>query len=218
MVYVPKVWQNGSGGATPISASELNRMEAGIVEAGESGGGGALADLPPSGSLWSVPGALIVNGEDTEVSPGAIYYSLIAVAAPIVVTAARCNIVSQPDSAANIRFGIYAADAVGEADGAPLWDSGNTAIANDFTGAKTISGLSVELAAGYYVLATATSVALSVTGYIQSGARFISPDGVVGYSAAVMSFGAFPSPAPGPLAFTDPQAPRHFFTMQWTNA
>lgn len=33
MAYTPKVWADGSGGGTPITAAELNRMETGIEDA-----------------------------------------------------------------------------------------------------------------------------------------------------------------------------------------
>lgn len=30
MAYTPKTWANGAGGGTPITASELNRIEQGV--------------------------------------------------------------------------------------------------------------------------------------------------------------------------------------------
>ena len=34
MAYTPKTWVDGSAGGTPITAAELNRMEAGIASGG----------------------------------------------------------------------------------------------------------------------------------------------------------------------------------------
>lgn len=69
MSFSPKTWVDGSGGGTPITAAELNRIEAGIVEAatlpvaGGSGGisivdNGATLSLTPSGTS-----SIVDNGD-----------------------------------------------------------------------------------------------------------------------------------------------------------
>ena len=58
MVFVPKTWQDGSGGGTPITAAELNRIEAGIAEAHEAVGSSDLvSDTTPQ-----LGGNLDLNG------------------------------------------------------------------------------------------------------------------------------------------------------------
>ncbi len=199
----------------PTPSDYLGR---GLVDLPAPGGGGAVPDLTP-GANWGVPGESMGSARvDAQVSAGVVSYSSFSTITAIEVTAARFWVGFEIGSVTNVRLGIYTADDTGAAIGAPLWDSGNIAVAADFTGLKTSADQSVVLEAGHYVAAIATSVDFIAKVHPSPGAKFIQDDlnNLVGYSAAVMSFGPFPTPAPTTV-FTDNGAPQHFFLMQWDN-
>ncbi|WP_411815575.1 hypothetical protein [Gordonia sp. SND2] len=57
MAFVPKTWADGSAGGTPITAAELNRIEAGVA--------GVDADQEALAGLVSTQAATISNLTDT---------------------------------------------------------------------------------------------------------------------------------------------------------
>jgi hypothetical protein len=79
----------------------------------------------------------------------------------ITITDLFFELSSAAVSAGNVRFGIYRANAYMQPIGAPLFDSGDFAVAQSAIGVKTISGLSVNLTPGRYVVASASSVSLN---------------------------------------------------------
>lgn len=56
MAFDPKTWANGSGGGTPITAAELNRIETGIDDAHS-----AIADLPTPLQLGTTAGTALAG-------------------------------------------------------------------------------------------------------------------------------------------------------------
>ena len=69
MAFMPKEWKDGAAGGTPITAAELNRIEAGIAEVeltpGPKGAPGAKGDKGDKGDTGA-PGKDGADGAPTQ--------------------------------------------------------------------------------------------------------------------------------------------------------
>jgi hypothetical protein len=103
---------------------------------------------------WGIPG-LVFSGQATyALSANFLVYTPIYVQYPHTLTAWEFEVTTGPAGAANIAVGVYKADGTLQPVGAPLYDSGSTAVANAFTGIKTATGLSITLLPGIFLVVT----------------------------------------------------------------
>lgn len=89
MPYTPQTWNNGSGGATPLSATRLNYMEDGIANAG--GGGGGTLYVCASDAL-NPTGDYICDGTADEVQINAAITALATKGGSVVLSEGTFNL------------------------------------------------------------------------------------------------------------------------------
>lgn len=152
-------------------------------------GGATQYGTPGNGLLGLVASALTVN-EDRYVPSIVAHY-------PVTITGWMFEVSTGPASNANVRVGIYRADTDQQPTGAPLYDSGNVAVASAFTGVKTVSALSVALTPGVYLQTLNCDVALTLRGvFIPSTGVLptLGATGVISRFGVGRTYAAFPTP------------------------
>jgi hypothetical protein len=121
--------------------------------------------MKPSGGSTQfgfLPGNLMIGTIANPLTANVLRYIPVLIPYAITLTAWQFEVTSGPASNANLRHGLYIADADWQPSGGPLYDSGAISIASGFTGVKSASGLSISVARGRYLLATNVDVAMSL--------------------------------------------------------
>jgi len=114
-----------------------------------------------------------------------------------ILTAVAVEVQAGPASNANLRIGLYAADFDNQPIGAPIYDSGNIAVASGFSGVKSLTGLAVPLPPGRYVSCVNCDVAMALRTYYGPTSFLSSGLGAGAFFArgsVAQTYGAFPNP------------------------
>lgn len=146
---------------------------------------------------FGIPGVNVYGVGTTAGAVGNVYYFPFYVNWPITITNWQFEVTTGPASDANVRIGIYAADGDMQPTGAPLYDSGSTAVATAFTGTKSATGLSVALPPGRYLIAWNLDVALTYRTFFAAGTPIATGMGaspLITRFLGVQAYGAFPNP------------------------
>jgi hypothetical protein len=179
-----------------------------------------LAKISGGARQWGIPGAVLFNVGTTALIVNEVRYIPMKVDYPVILTAWELEVSTGPSGSANLRIGIYDADADLQPSGAPLYDSGSVPVANGFTGIKTATGLSVSLSPGMYLVALNCDVAMTLRTFT-SGSPMIGASlgatPMIQRLSAAQTFGAFPNTG---TAWTAASASsgglQNFAAWQWT--
>jgi hypothetical protein len=171
--------------------------------------------------LWGIPTSeKATTTSTTNLNANQVRYVWMKVEYSITVNAHQFEVTTTPASNANVRVGIYRADKTLQPTGAPLYDSGDIAVANGFTGIKTITGLSVALPAAMYLVAINIDTNMGMRA-INVGTSAV--DGTMGANCLVQkvvasqTYGAFPNPGTSWTTLNDSNAGmQHSNIWQWT--
>lgn len=124
-------------------------------------------------------------------------YFPLYVTTPIVFTSINFEVTTTPATNSNVEIGIYNADLNQQPVGGPIYDSGNISVANGFTGIKTVSGTSISLQPGTYLIAINCSVAMTLR-ELNSPSSFINSSlgtNALGRGFTIArAYAAFPNP------------------------
>jgi hypothetical protein len=112
----------------------------------------------------SVPGVQFSSALTRAHTAGQLRYYAFEVRTPITVSKLAFEVSTAPASNANVRVGLYAADADLQPTGAPLTDQA-VAVASGFTGVKSVTGLSIALPVGRYVICTNMDVTMTLRAF-----------------------------------------------------
>jgi hypothetical protein len=162
----------------------------------------ALASLPlgiSSGgtSLVGIPATEFYGSSVYAFSPAVEHYTPFRVARPVNVSALLFNVTVAPASDALIRFAIYAADSEDQPTGAPVFDSGDIAVASGFTGVKTTAGLDIDLPAGRYLFAFNMNVGMTLRLFYATASGLsaaLATGSFVRYYLVNRAYAAYPTP------------------------
>jgi hypothetical protein len=151
-----------------------------------------------------------------------VYYQPFLISAPTTVDMTSFRVTTGPASAANVRTGIYAADANMQPTGAPILDSGNVAVATSATGNFYTSVTPVTLQPGMYLTAINTSVGLTcqaARGGLAGADIGNGANAIFNTMLGTQTQGAFPNPptAWNTRAFAA-TAPNHTLFLRWSAA
>lgn len=181
-----------------------------------------VAKINAGTKQWGIPNTGITNvpaGGTAQVA-NTVRYLPLRIDRALTITAWELEITTGPGSAGNLRVGLYTADTDYQPTGAPVYDSGAVAVANGFTGVKTLSGLSVLLNPGSYLVAFNADQAMTLRQLI--GPTPWIADGL-GANAAILrvegaqTFGAFPNPGTKWNVTSNSTAgAQHIVVFQWT--
>ena len=164
---------------------------------------------------WSAVAAIVLTGNR-------VYYQPFLVTAPTVVDMTAFRITSGPNSPANVRTGIYAADANMQPTGAPVLDSGDVAVGTSATGNFYTSVTPVTLQPGMYL--TAINGSLNMTYQLVRGGMATADIGKGANAILTNRFGAqtqgvFPNPGtPWDIATFSGTGPNHALFLRWRPA
>jgi len=157
-----------AGTETAVRSMSPLRVAQAISALGGAGGGGSLPAQAPlafndsTTPYVGVPGvALGARGGALSVPANEYRASMLVVFAPITITEARVSVESAGTAATNCRLSIYEQDTADGNLGALVADLGTVSIAS--TGQKRLTGLSVSLLAGVYLVRAHNQSTASLT-------------------------------------------------------
>lgn len=116
---------------------------------------------------------------------------------PVTLKSQVFEVTTAPGANANVRIGLYLADGTLQPTGAPVYDSGNLAIASGFTGVKTTAISSILINPGVYLMVINTDTSLAVRTFLTPVTTFSSNLGANPFIQrffVAQTFGAFPNP------------------------
>lgn len=176
--------------------------------------GGALQWGIPTYTNFSSSGTSALNINECRYVPIRIDY-------PITLNAWELEVTSGPASAAHLEIGIYLADNQYQPVGGPLYDSGSIAVAQSFTGIKSVTGLTVTLGPGVYLVAINCDVAMTLRTFISGSwiiESILGSTPMIARVSVAQTFGVFPNPGAAWTALTSSASGlQHFAAWQWTN-
>lgn len=139
---------------------------------------------------------------------------------PITLTAAQVKVTTL-QAGSNIRFGAYNVDSTGQPTGAPIFDSG--AISSASTGLKAVTGLSANIAAGWFLWAinvdtAGVVLAANVPTFFSDEVDPSTSPVIINRRAGTATYGALPTTGPAWTAATTSTAPQvvPMFMAKWT--
>ena len=180
-----------------------------------------LAQTSGGTTEWGIPTReLAVGVSTTNLNANQVRYVYMRVEYAITLTAHQFEVTSTPASNANVRIGIYRADGTLQPTGAPLYDSGNIAVASGFTGIKTTTGISVALVAAMYLVCINIDVNMGMRAANVGSLTIDNNMGaneIVQKVVATQTYGAFPNPGDKwTTTNTGSAGMQHSIIWQWT--
>jgi len=141
---------------------------------------------------WGVPGTSFHGVSTSPLVANEVRYVPFEVKTATVVTALAFEVTTGPTAAANVALGIYATDGFHQPTGTPVYAAPSTTVASAFTGVKSVTGLSVTLQPGTYLLAMNVDQAMTVRTYLAPTPTIVnglgaSPLGIRYYAAQAYS-------------------------------
>lgn len=168
---------------------------------------GTLKNVPVKSGLAQISGGALQYGIPTDglftgtvgttgLNANQVRYVFVKIHYAVTLTAWEFEVTTAPASNANVRIGIYKADAFLQPTGAPLYD-GTIAVASGFTGIKSASGLSIALTPGMHLIAINIDVAMSMRAYQVASPAIGAGMGatpIIQKVVASQTYGAMPNP------------------------
>jgi hypothetical protein len=222
-VYYQAIINNGIGGTTVFDANFATQT-ADALAFTESSANAATVSIATTRYTYGLPNVQWSTSNATQaLSANTVYYQPFLVSAPIIVDGTQFHVTSGPASAANVRTGIYLADANGQPSGAPIIDTGNVAVGTSVTGTFFTQITPVTLQPGIYLTAFNTSVALT-TRVVRGGIVGIdvgnaTTSNIISLMSATQTQGTFPNPGTSWKTRTfSNTSPNHFLFLRWSPA
>lgn len=120
------------------------------------------AKISGGAQQWGMPNTLFVSTSTSVLTANEVRYVPMLVRDHIKLTAFQFEVTAGPIGAALVSVGIYAADNDLQPSGAPLFDSGSISVGIAFTGAKSQTGLSIDIPSGIYLVALNADTAMTI--------------------------------------------------------
>lgn len=179
-----------------------------------------VAKISGGAQQWGIPGTEFTVTGVSAMNVNEARYIMFTVRYPLTITAQQFEVSTGPVGAANVRVGIYLADADLQPTGAPLYDSGSIAVAGAFTGLKTTSSLSVFLSPGVYLTVLNVDTALTLRTITSPSPVVLAAIGATPVSqrfSIAQTYGSFPSPGTKWTALNAVSAGlQNIVVYQWT--
>lgn len=176
-----------------------------------------------SGGLqqFAIPSRTIITSESvTTLNVNEARYIPMYLDYAITISALQFEVTTTPVSNANARVGIYLADTNLQPSGAPIYDSGNIAVANGFTGAKTLTGLAIAVPQAVCLTVINIDTAMGVRTFISGTTSILAGAGANGLNqrfTVAQTFGAFPTPGTAWTTISSGTGGfQHIVSYQWS--
>lgn len=149
---------------------------------------------------YGLPGTLFTGIGTSTLNAGEDRYTILYVPYAVTITSFKFEVTTPgPASNANVRVGIYKADTDMQPTAAlaPVYDSGDIAVASLFTGVKTVSSLSIPLARGAYLIAMNCDVQMIIRVFTSPTPVVLTGLGASGLAqrfSVTRSYASFPTP------------------------
>lgn len=185
-----------------MTAAERTKLAG--IEAGATASAGSTdavkrgqAKTASGTQSYGVPGTSFTGLVSLALTAGRKYYFPF-ISPALTMSDWLLNVTTAPASAANVRHGIYASDTDMQPIGAPLYDSGDIAVASGYTGTKSGTGMALALPVGRYLQVLEVDVDMSLRTVLAPtpaiGTTFGS-SGLYNCFYLTEAYGALPNPA-----------------------